>query len=175
MAVSRALYFGLLMKQRLLRTVTESLSAFMNPVIVAALGPPVLIGLTALCLLVGAVFGAHPLWNEPELTISEAAALNDRGTIRRLIGEGVDPNRRSRVRGGVLKSQELNLTPLEASVGTRTPTTMNFLLMHGALMDDDDRKVLVCLAAKEKAGEILEFMNASDQEAADCERIVTPW
>lgn len=147
----------------------------MHRIIVAALGPPMFIGFASLYLLAGAVFGAHPLWNEPELTMSEAAALKDRGTIQRLIGEGVDPNRRSRVRAGVLKSEDLYLTPLEASIGTRTPTTMSFLLNQGALMDDDDRKVLVCLAAKENAREILEFMSASDQDAAECERVVTPW
>jgi len=150
-------------------------SAFMHAAIVAALAPPLLIGLAALYVLVSAAFGAHPLWNEPELTMSEAAALKDRGTIQRLIWEGVDPNRRSRVRAGVLKSEDLNLTPLEASVGTRTPVTMQFLLMHGALMDDRDRKVLVCLAIKDNAGEILEFMNAGEQDAADCEQVATPW
>ena len=147
----------------------------MNAVIVAALAPPLLIGIAALSVLGGSIVGVHPLWHEPELTISEAAALKDRGTIQRLIWEGVDPNRRSRVRGGVLKNEELNVTPLEASVGTRTPVTMEFLLMHGALMDDRDRKVLVCLATKEKADEILEFMNASEQDAEDCGQVATPW
>lgn len=147
----------------------------MNAVIVAALGAPVLIGMAALFVLAGATFGAHPLWNELELTISEAAALKDRGTIQRLIWEGVDPNRRSLVRGGVLKNEEMYLTPLEASVGTRASTTMRFLLTQGALMDDGDRTVLVCLAIKEKAGEILEFLNAGEQDAADCEHVATPW
>lgn len=141
----------------------------------AALAPPLLIGIVALSVLAGAAFGVHPLWNELELTLSEAAALKDRGTIQRLIWEGVDPNRRSRVRAGILKSQDLNLTPLEASIGTRNPVTMQFLLSRGALMDERDRKVLVCLAVKDNADEILEFMKAGEQDAADCERVATPW
>ena len=140
-----------------------------------ATGPSVL-GVAAVAILGGVLFGAHTFWDEPELTISEAAALKDRGTILRLIWDGVDPNRPARVRAGILKDDELVLTPLEASVGTRTAATMQLLLAHGVRMDAHERDVIVCLAIKEGAREILEFLEQEDsQEQPDCERVATPW
>lgn len=137
---------------------------------------PALLGVAALGVLVGALFGVHPLWHEPDLTLAEAAALRDRGTILRLISDGADPNTPARVRPGILKSEELVITPLEASVGTRTAVTMEFLLAHGARMDAGERAVITCLAIKDEAPEILEFLdNNGPQERPDCEHVATPW
>lgn len=137
---------------------------------------PALLVVVAVGILIGALFGFHPFWNEPELTMSEAAALKDRGTIQRLIWNGVDPNRPARVRPGILRSNELVVTPLVASVGTRTAVTMEFLLSRGAIMSDDERAVIVCLAIKDEAREILEFLEQNGpREEPDCEHVATPW
>ena len=137
---------------------------------------PALLGVVAIGVLVGALFGVHPLWHEPALTMAEAAALKDRGTILRLIGDGVDPNTAARVRPGILKEHALVVTPLEASVGTRTPVTMQLLLAQGARMGADERAVITCLAIKDEAPEILEFLDAnSPRERPDCEHVATPW
>ncbi len=137
---------------------------------------PALLGVVALVVLVGAMCGVHLLWNEPALTMAEAAALKDRGTIQRLIWEGVDPNVPASVRPGILTDDERVVTPLEASMGTRTPVTMEFLLAHGARMDARLRAVMFCLATEEEAGEILEVLN-KDAAAGkpDCEQVEIPW
>jgi len=107
---------------------------------------PALLSIGAACVLGGALAGWNPLWREPELTMSEAAALKDRATMQRLISKGVDPNVPASVRAGILKSRDIVVTPLEAPVGTRTPTAMQFLLARGARMDDRERAILFCLA-----------------------------
>jgi hypothetical protein len=142
----------------------------------ATVALPVLLGVIALVVLVGGLFGWHPLWSEPDLTLAEAAALKDRGTMQRLISEGVDPNAPAMVRAGILEDDELFLTPLEASVGTRTPVAMEFLLAHGARMDPKRRSVIVCLAFQEDAREILDFLGVKAADSrTECDDVVTPW
>jgi hypothetical protein len=137
---------------------------------------PALLAVAAIAVLAGAIAGRHPFWSEPELTLAEAAALKDRGTMLRLISNGVDPNLPARVRPRILKSDELIVTPLVASVGTRTPVSMQFLLAHGARMDAAQRAVIVCLAIKDEAQEILDFLEEDGrQERPDCEHVATPW
>lgn len=137
---------------------------------------PVLLTAIAAGVLVAGSFGVHPLWNEPALTMAEAAALKDLGTLQRLVWSGVSINAPSRVRPGILKSNEITATPLQASVGTRTPFTMQFLLANGARMNASDRAVVTCLAVKDEAPEILEFLDEGGrQPRPDCDDVVTPW
>ena len=137
---------------------------------------PALLAVVAVGVLAGALVGWEPLWHEPELTMSEAAALKDRGTMQRLISNGVDPNALARVRAGILKYYDIVVTPLEASVGTRTPTAMEFLLARGARMDTRERSVIVCLAIKDDAREIIEYLDQKGlNDRPDCEHVPTPW
>ena len=142
----------------------------------AVLAVPALLTFAAIVVVIGALVGWEPLWSEPSLNLAEAAALNDRGTIQRLIAAGVDPNAPAPVRPPILKSQEIVVTPLEAAVGTRTPTTIEFLLARGARMDTRERAVMLCLAMKDEAHEIVDFFakEASDGHP-DCEHVATPW
>lgn len=135
---------------------------------------PGLLALIAAVILVGASFGWHPLWSEPALNLAEAAALKDLGTIQRLIWDGADPNAPVRVRAGILHDDEMVLTPLEASVGTRTPLAMQFLLANGARMDERGRTVLLCLAIKDDAHEIVDALVGAAGEP-DCDGVATPW
>src|SRR6188508_3574206 len=116
---------------------------------------PSLLAVLAVVVLGGALVGVHPFWHEPDLTLAEAAALNDLGTIQRLIWEGVDPNAPTTVRPRILRSEALVVTPLQAAVGTRTPRALQFLLSRGARMDAEARTVLLCLALKDDAREIV--------------------
>ena len=144
--------------------------------VTSVLAIPALLAVIAAGVLAGALFGVHPLWSEPDLNLAEAAAMKDRGTIQRLISHGVDPNAPARVRPGLLTSEALTVTPLEASVGTRTASTMELLLSRGARMDDDARAVVVCLAVKEEAEEILTYLDEHGaRERPDCEHVATPW
>jgi hypothetical protein len=127
-------------------------------------------------VVVGALVGWEPLWTEPQLNLAEAAALNDRGTIQRLIASGADPNLPASVRAPILKSHDIVVTPLEAAVGTRTPTSIEFLLTRGARMDTHERAVMFCLAMKDEAREIVDFFEKNTTQAApDCEHVATPW
>ena len=142
----------------------------------SVLAAPALLAITAVVLVVGAIVGWEPFWSEPQLNLAEAAALNDRGTIQRLIASGADPNARAAVRPPILKSHEIVVTPLEAAVGTRTPTTIEFLLARGARMDSHERAVMFCLAMKDEAREIIDFLEkTATQPRADCEHVATPW
>ena len=142
---------------------------------VSVLAAPALLGIAAVILVVGALAGWEPLWSEPRLSLAEAAALNDRATIQRLIAAGADPNARATVRPPILKSQEIVVTPLQAAVGTRTPTTIEFLLARGAL-DSHERAVMFCLAMKDEAREITDFLEKNaPQPRPDCEHVSTPW
>jgi hypothetical protein len=142
----------------------------------ATVGPPVLLGALMVLVLAGAAVGWHPFWTEPPLTISEAAALKDRATLQRLISSGVDVNAPVKVRAPILKGYDITVTPLEASVGTRTPTAMQFLLARGARMDARERAVVTCLAIKDDAQEIVRFLREGGaQQPPDCEHVATPW
>jgi hypothetical protein len=137
---------------------------------------PALLGVLALLVLTASLVSWEPFWSEPSLTMAEAAALNDRATIQRLIWNGSDPNAPARVRTPILKSTEIVVTPLEASVGTRTPTTLQFLLARGARMDSHERDVIFCLAAKDEAQEIIEFLQKDGvNQKPDCQHVATPW
>jgi len=142
----------------------------------SVLAAPALLAVAGVVLVVGAIVGWEPLWSEPQVNLAEAAALNDRGTIQRLIASGADPNARAPVRAPILKSHDIVVTPLEAAVGTRTPTTIEFLLTRGARMDSHERAVMFCLAMKDEAREIIDFLEkAATQPQADCEHVATPW
>jgi hypothetical protein len=147
-----------------------------NVAATSVLAAPALLAVSAVVLALGALVGWEPFWSEPPLNLAEAAALNDRGTIQRLIESGADPNARAPVRPPILKSHEVVVTPLEAAVGTRTPTTIEFLLTRGARMDSHERTVMFCLAMKDEAQEVIAFLEtAVTQPRADCEHVATPW
>lgn len=154
-------------------------AAHVKPFALAAasvLAVPALLGIAAVILVVGALVGWEPLWSEPPLNLAEAAALNDRATIQRLLAAGADPNARTTVRPPILKSQEIVVTPLQAAVGTRTATTIEFLLERGARMDSHERAVMFCLAMKDEAREITDFLEKNaPQPRPDCEHVSTPW
>jgi hypothetical protein len=140
------------------------------------LAPPLLLAIAALGVLVASLAGANPLWREADITLAEAAALRDRGAILRLVWDGADPNAAHYVRPRMLTSRALTVTPLEAAVGTRELYMVEFLLQHGARIDERDRPVLICLAAKAEAANILEFLKAGqDGQVPDCSHVETPW
>jgi len=137
---------------------------------------PLILAIGAMFVLGDAVGGGDPFWHEPQLTMAEAAALKDRATMQRLIWAGFDPNAPANVRADILKSHDIVVTPLEASVGTRTPIAMQFLLSHGARMDRHEQDVITCLAIEDDAKEILEYLQKSfPGDKPDCAHVTTPW
>ena len=137
---------------------------------------PLVLAIAAAYTLADAAIGGDPFWHEPQLTMSEAAALKDRATMQRLIWSGVDPSAPANVRADILKSHDIVVTPIEASVGTRTPVAMEFLLAHGARMDQHEQAVVTCLATEDDAQEILEYLQKHfPGEKPDCAHVTTPW
>ena len=137
---------------------------------------PLLLAIAAVFILADAAIGGDPFWREPQLTMGEAAALKDRATMQRLIWSGEDPNAPTNVRANILKGHDIVVTPLEASVGTRTPTSMQFLLAHGARMDRHEQDVVTCLATGDDAPEILEYLRKTfPGDSPDCAHVTTPW
>jgi hypothetical protein len=94
-----------------------------------------------------APFGLHPLWQRPELNLSEAAAVRDAAEIVRLIEErSEDPDTVREVRPGLLAEQAVRVTPLEAAVAARDVEIARVLLVNGAAMDADIWNRLRCSA-----------------------------
>ena len=126
---------------------------------------------TGAAIAAGGLLGYHPLWHHDNLTLSEAAILQDVGTLVWLIERGADPNRPSRVRWSILDSPEAMLTPIEAAVRASRIDIVDVLLRHGAMIHDDDRRFLVCLARRMGAADLEAYLTqpASSRSPAGLE------
>ena len=104
-----------------------------------------------------APFDRHPLWQQPELNLSEAAAVRDAAEIVRLIEElSEDPNAVREVRAGLLADQAIRVTPLEAAVAAKDVEIARVLLVNGAAMDADVWNRLRCSAESDEMTEFLD-------------------
>ncbi len=111
---------------------------------VAVAGPPLALGVATVLVLALAIPGRDPVWSVSEMTISESAALADRGAVVRMISAGLDPNSRYPVRSEVLASSTLVMTPIEAAALNRRVEMVQLLLEHGATLRDTERHRLMC-------------------------------
>jgi hypothetical protein len=100
--------------------------------LIAAAGPPLVLAVLRLLMLVASVGGAHPFWRWEPLTLSEAAALHDGGEVARLIADGHDPNGAYPVRPGILTSEPMVLTPIAAAMAARRGEIVDLLMDAGA-------------------------------------------
>jgi len=140
--------------------------------------PGVLFLVLTLVVVVGPAVGFDPLWYAEPVTLPEAAALRDNGEIVRLIQQGADPNAAGVVRAGLIKSNAITLTPLEAAVGIRRADTTALLLDRGATMDGAAWTRLVCFARQEHATDVEALLMTRRPPAAavaGCDGITTPW
>lgn len=141
----------------------------------AAIAPFVPAFLATIAVLILGLAGVHPLWPAVDLTLSEAAALKDRAMVVRLVEDGDNPDARRRVRAGVLKSYELEITPLEAAVGARQLDIVQLLVMRGARVEGQTGVILRCFAAQERAQDIVQFLATENGPEPSCETVKTPW
>jgi hypothetical protein len=100
--------------------------------LIAAAGPPIVLSVLRLVMLLAGFAGAHPFWRWEPLTLSEAAALHDGGEVARLIAEGHDPNGEYPVRAGYLMSEPVVLTPIAAAMAARRGEIVDLLMDAGA-------------------------------------------
>jgi hypothetical protein len=110
--------------------------------------------------VLGWALGADPFWQDPQMTVSEAAGLaNSAEAVRLITLEHKDPSRAWPVREGILGGS-LNMTPLEAAVAIRREDTVRVLLNHGAVPPHDGpaRTVLICNALATGVPEIVDLL-----------------
>ena len=124
--------------------------------------PALLTVAAALWIDLGWVLG-RPAWPEPEMTLSEAAALSSSGeAVSMITRQHKDPNRAWPVREGILGAA-VEITPLEAAVAIRRTEMVRVLLAHGARVTDDGQRTrLICFAQSVGATPIVDALAAAD-------------
>ena len=100
--------------------------------LIAAAGPPIVLTVLTLVMVVAGLAGAHPFWQWRPLTLSEAAALHDGGEVARLIAEGEDPNGTYAVRAGYISREPVMITPIAAAMAAQRGEIVDILLDAGA-------------------------------------------
>ena len=138
---------------------------------------PGLLWAAAIVVLLLAEVAGAPILTAPSVTLSEAAALGDKGDIVRLVGRAVDPNRRGYVRPGLLGRDEYTVTPLEAAIGSHRSDVIELLLDSGAIMNEGSYQVLRCLAEESRDHALATFLERRMRGASpvDCSTVKTPW
>ena len=146
---------------------------------VALGGPPLAwIAIVTVFVALAVTTGYLPFAAPGGLTLPEAAGLRDPLAIEGQIRGGADPNARARVRPDIIRSTPLDVTPLEAAVGIRRLDVVQLLVRHGARVDAETFPVLSCFAARERATEIVEYLETrrpAEAAAVDCAAVGLPW
>ena len=114
----------------------------MNLTRVLLVAPPLVVTIGLAALAGAELSGSHPLTMGAPRSVPEAIALKDEATAARLLedGEGVDAI--GLIRAGILSSQPVLATPLEAAVLVDAATAFEYLRSRGASVTPD----LSCLA-----------------------------
>lgn len=136
--------------------------------------PGVILAAASALALTAAVFGAHPMWHQGALNLSEAAAARDEAEIVRLIAAGEDPNLRRDVRGGIIDDDPVRLTPLEAAVAQSDASVIYGLFTHGAVLDGESWNLLRCLARGDDVRGALDMYRPAGIELR-CAGVEPPW
>jgi hypothetical protein len=100
--------------------------------LLVATAPAAVLALLRVVFLVLAVWDVHPFWLWEPLNLAEAAALRDHGEVARLLDAGQDPNATYTVRGGFVRSNPTQMTPIEAARSARRDEIVQLLLDGGA-------------------------------------------
>jgi hypothetical protein len=136
-------------------------------VLAFAVAAPVV--LTTLGILVFSALelrGRTPLSYGPMRNIAEAAALGHASEVLRLLAAGQDPNRVWTVRRDMISSTITEVTALEAAVWSRREQMIELLDREGAIVGQDARRHLACLAADlpNPVEEIVEYLSPEHTE-----------
>jgi hypothetical protein len=105
--------------------------------------PPLVVTIGLAALAGAELSGSHPLTMGVPRGVPEAIALKDEATAARLVEDGAGVDEIGLIRAGILSSQPLLVTPLEAAVLVDSPTAIDYLRARGARVTPD----LGCLAS----------------------------
>jgi hypothetical protein len=107
------------------------------------LAAPPLVVTIGLAALAGAeLSGSHPLTMGAPRSVPEAIALRDEATAARLLEDGAGVDEIGLIRAGIISSQPILATPLEAAILVDSATAVEYMKSRGARLPPD----LSCLA-----------------------------
>jgi hypothetical protein len=149
----------------------------------AIAGPPLVLFAGTVVMLALAASGRHPLWRVEPVTIAEAAALKDAGTVRELVERGADASHPARVRAHIVervvggRGGDVEWTAFEAAIAGRRGEIVAMLLALGARPDERERRRLGCLARNVGAPDIARIFEplGTGAESDDCAGVPVPW
>jgi hypothetical protein len=127
-------------------------------VVVTAL-PPAAGTFAVIVFVVAELFGHTLLSEGPHRNLAEAAAMGSISEVIRLLSAGEDPNRVVSVRPHVISTSVTRVTALEAAVWHRSAELVRLLDRKGAIVDEDTRHHLTCLASDLRADEIVRYLS----------------
>lgn len=110
--------------------------------------------------------GRTPLTLQPA-NMAEAAAMGNAAETVRRLSFGESPYGVEDVRGDILQSDPLRVTPLEAAVYSKKLELIRLLDSRGLLFADEVRGSLACLAGDIGAGDIGEYLQR--ERPVECE------
>jgi hypothetical protein len=146
------------------------------PLLAAAL-PAVLVGLVSVAQVGLSLFAANPVWAVQPVTMAEAAALRDPGTVMRRIRQGADSHTAQAVREGIVSNEPVMLTPLDAAIAARRGEVIELLVWAAPPRHGGEWVQALCLAAAlgdEGISEILARLKPPSVEP-DCAGFTRPW
>ena len=118
--------------------------------------------------IAGAITG-HGLWPADQVTLPEAIATRNNAEALRLIAAGDDPNRRARVRDGLLvNGRDVVVSPVEAAVGAQRADSLRMLLANGATVDGQALRVLRCYERERQDAGVRDILDARSHGDVDC-------
>jgi hypothetical protein len=133
-------------------------------------------GLFCIMWLLLAALGIPASVDGRSMNLTEATAVASHADAARLLRDGADPNARARLRAGVVKNEEMMMTPLEAATGAIRTGPVQMLLDHGATIDQANYAVLWCGAKSRNNEDMLRLLESRRPAAPiDCRTVRVLW
>ena len=111
------------------------------------------------------------------MTLTEATAVASHADAWRLLRDGADPNADARLRAGLVRNSEQDMTPLEAATASIRNGPVQMLVDRGARIDESNYAVLWCGAMARRNADMLRFLESQRPGASpvDCTKVRTLW
>ena len=134
-----------------------------------ALAAPLAMAAAMLVVIaIGERVGATPFGGLVPANSAEAAGMGSAAHVLRFLRMGEDPNREYPVRSEIISSAVLRTTTLEAAMWSRQVELVELLDREGAIVGQEQRRALACLAADLRADDIVEYL--APEGVAFCEQ-----